>query len=85
MSLARQLAEAGFVVDLQILEQGIYEERQIVGDFDIDTRGGGWTGDPVLYGATGWRCGEGERRMSNSARFCDPQKYLLLMVIIWIL
>ena len=72
-SLARQLREAGFVVDLQILEQGIYEERQIVGDFDINTRGGGWTGDPVLYGASGWRCGEGERRISNTARFCDPE------------
>ena len=72
-SLSRQLREAGFTVDLQILEQGIYEERQIVGDFDIDTRGGGWTGDPVLYGSTGWRCGEGPRRMSNSARFCDPE------------
>ena len=72
-SLSRQLREAGFVVDLEILEQGIYEERQIVGDYDINTRGGGWTGDPVLYGSTGWRCGEGNRRLSNTARFCDPE------------
>ena len=72
-SLGRQLREAGFTVDLQILEQGIYEERQIVGDFDINSRGGGWTGDPVLYGAGGWHCGEGDRRLSNPVRFCDPE------------
>ena len=71
-SLSRQLREAGFNIDLLIVESGVYDERQTVGDFDINPSGGSWGGDPVLDGGPGWRCEEGERRLRNQNRYCDP-------------
>ena len=72
-SLSRQLREAGFNVNLLIVESGVYDERQTVGDFDINPSGGSWGGDPVLDGGPGWRCEEGERRLRNQNRYCDPE------------
>ncbi len=73
VSLSRQLREAGFNVNLLIVESGVYDERQIVGDFDINPSGGSWGGDPVIDGGPDWRCEEGERRLRNQARYCDPE------------
>ncbi len=72
-SLSRQLREAGFNVELLILESGVYDERQIVGDFDVNPSGGSWGGDPIIDGGPGWRCEDGERRLRNQNRYCDPE------------
>lgn len=77
-SLSRQLREAGFNVNLLIVESGVYDERQTVGDFDINPSGGSWGGDPVLDGGPGWRCEQGERRLRNQNRYCDPELDRLL-------
>ena len=68
----RMLQEAGINVELNVLESGVYDKRQIDGDYDFSTGGGRWGLDPVLSQQTGWRCEEGSRRANTSA-YCNPE------------
>ena len=72
VSISRQLREVGFNVDLQVLESGVYDEKQSTGDFDLTPKSASWGGDPVIDGSGRWRCEEGPRHNNNQSRHCDP-------------
>ena len=73
VSISRQLREVGFNVDLQVLESGVYDEKQSTGDFDLTPKSASWGGDPVIDGSGRWRCEEGARHNNNQSRHCDPE------------
>jgi len=72
-SISRQLREAGFNVDLQVLESGVYDEKQSTGDFDLTPKSASWGGDPVIDGSGRWRCEDAERHNNNQSRHCDRE------------
>ncbi len=72
-SISRQLREVGFNVDLQVLESGVYDEKQSTGDYDLTPKRASWGGDPVIDGAGRWRCEEAERHNNNQSRYCSPE------------
>ena len=77
-SLSRQLREVGFNMALTVVESGIYTEKQAVGDFDLTPEGDSYSGDPILDSQSNWRCEEGERRLANKSRMCNPELDALL-------
>ena len=72
-SLSRQLRDVGFNVELQVLESGVYDDKQSTGDFDVTPHGGSWGGDPVIDAASRWRCERTERHYSNQSRHCSAE------------
>lgn len=77
-SISRQLREVGFEVDLQVLESGVYDEKQSTGDFDLTPKSASWGGDPVIDGAGRWRCELAERVNNNQSRYCNPELDVLI-------
>ena len=72
-SLSRQLRQVGFNVNLQVLESGVYDDKQATGDFDLSPKGGSWGGDPVIDASGRWRCELTELHYNNQTRYCNPE------------
>lgn len=70
-SLERSLRNAGFNIELVVLESGVYDERQANGDFHITPNSEGWGGDG-FFGLQRWLCEPGlpEFSISNHGRLC---------------
>ena len=73
VSISRQLREVGFNIDLQVLESGVYDEKQSTGDFDLTPKSASWGGDAVIDGSGRWRCEDAERHNNNQSRHCDSE------------
>lgn len=71
-SLSRMLREAGFNVNVQVLESGVYDGRQEKGDFDLTPAGHTSETEPGLDLQESYRCEEGQLRKSNKLGYCNP-------------
>ena len=73
-SVERSMRNAGFNVNLVILESGVYDERQASGDFDITPNSEAWSGDG-FFGITRFLCEPGlpEISIDNHGRWCNDE------------
>ena len=77
-SIGRMLRKAGFNIKLEVLESGVYDEKQATGDYDLTPHGASFRGDPIVAAAGSIRCEEGERHTRNQSRYCNPKIDALL-------
>ncbi len=73
-SIERSMRNAGFNMNLVILESGVYDERQASGDFDITPNSEAWSGDG-FFGLTRFLCEPGlpEISIANHGRWCNDE------------
>jgi peptide/nickel transport system substrate-binding protein len=77
-SLSRMIREAGVNVQVQTLESGVYDERQMKGDFDLTPAGHSAEIEPGLNLDENYRCETGPTRKSNKIGYCNPELNKLL-------
>jgi ABC-type transport system substrate-binding protein len=71
--IQRQASEAGFKVQLLIVESNIYSEREQQGAFDLVLESVGGNNEPgVAYGAEFGCITEGGARGANVGLYCNP-------------
>ena len=77
-SVARSMRNGGFNMKLVILESGVYDERQAVGDFDLTPNSESWQGDGMLSLFSRYVCSDSPLRISNTGDYCSPEVDALL-------
>lgn len=77
-NIQRQLSQAGINVKVEITESGVYDQRQVDGDFDMTIRGGDVFPDPSPSLRPDYYSEKGDLRSFNMAGWRDAKTDTLL-------